>query len=138
MFQGSASFIVLFMFHVYLCYAVCSLQPCDHLLGKRADLLSLSSWCLMIVMWLFLVVPWVSLQLVIVVFPNHTHYFFLALLHVLLSCIYVTLPCGGQGQVWYLIIPIPDLCLPLHYKSSINFMIWNLKPSLILVLFFNM
>ena len=35
-------------------------------------LLSLSSWCLVIVVWLFLAVPWVSLQFVIVVFPEHT------------------------------------------------------------------
>ena len=47
------------------------------LMGKRGlvALLSLSSWCLVIVVWLFFVVPWVSLQFVIVVFPDHTHYF---------------------------------------------------------------
>ena len=33
--------------------------------------------CLLIVVWLFLAVPWVSLQFVIVVFPDHTHYFWL-------------------------------------------------------------
>ena len=33
-------------------------------------LLSLSSWCLVIVVWLFLAVPWVCLQFVIVVFPH--------------------------------------------------------------------
>ena len=45
------------------------------LMGKRelVALLSLSSWCLVIVVWLFLAVPWVCLQFVIVVFPNHTH-----------------------------------------------------------------
>ena len=45
------------------------------LMGKRelVALLSLSSWCLMIVVWLFLAVPWVYLQFVIVVFPDHTH-----------------------------------------------------------------
>ena len=32
-----------------------------------AALLSLSSWCLMIVVWLFLSVPWVCLQFVIVI-----------------------------------------------------------------------
>ena len=36
-------------------------------------LLSLSSWCLMIVVWLFRAVPWVYLQFVIVVYPDHTH-----------------------------------------------------------------
>ena len=47
------------------------------LIGKRelVALLSLSSWCLMIVVWLFFTVPWVCLQFVIVVFPDHTHYF---------------------------------------------------------------
>ena len=29
----------------------------------------------LIVVWLFLTMPWVSLQFVIVVFPDHTHYF---------------------------------------------------------------
>ena len=45
------------------------------LMGKRElfALLSLSSWCLVIVVWLFLAMPWVCLQLVIVVFPDHTH-----------------------------------------------------------------
>ena len=47
------------------------------LMGKRelVALLSLSSRCLVIVVWLFLAVPWISLQFVIVVFPDHTHYF---------------------------------------------------------------
>ena len=47
------------------------------LIGKRelVALLSLPSWCLVIVVWLFLAVPLVSLQCVIVVFPDHTHYF---------------------------------------------------------------
>ena len=30
----------------------------------------------MIVVWLFLAVPWVSLRFVIVVFPDHNHYYF--------------------------------------------------------------
>ena len=42
-------------------------------------LLSLSSWCLVIVVWLFLAVPWVCLQFVIVVFLDHTHLLFLSL-----------------------------------------------------------
>ena len=47
------------------------------LTGKRelVALLSLSSWCLVIVGWLFLMVPWVCLQFVIVVFLDLTHYF---------------------------------------------------------------
>ena len=48
-------------------------------MGKRelVALLSLSSWCLMIVVWLFLGAPWVSLQFVIVLFPDHIHLLFL-------------------------------------------------------------
>ena len=38
-------------------------------------LLSLSSWCLVIVVGLFLAAPWGCLQLVIVVFSDNTHYF---------------------------------------------------------------
>ena len=47
------------------------------LMGKRelVGLLSLSCWCLVMVVWLFLAVPWVCLQLVIVVSPDHAHYF---------------------------------------------------------------
>ena len=47
------------------------------LMGKREliALLNLSSWCLVMYEWLFLVVPRGGLQFVIVVFPDHTHYF---------------------------------------------------------------
>ena len=47
------------------------------LMGKRelVALLNLSSWCLVMVEWLFLTGPWGCLQFVIVVFPDHTHYF---------------------------------------------------------------
>ena len=46
-------------------------------MGKRelVALLSMSFWCLVIVVWLFLAVPWVCLQFVI--FPDHTHLLFL-------------------------------------------------------------
>ena len=46
------------------------------LMGKRelVPLLSLSSWCCVIVVWLFLAVPWVCLQFVIVVSPDHNHF----------------------------------------------------------------
>ena len=47
------------------------------LMGKKelVALLNLSSWCLVMVERLFLVVPQGCLQFVIVVFPEHTHYF---------------------------------------------------------------
>ena len=48
------------------------------LMGKRelVTLLSLSSWCLVVVVWLFIAVPCVCLEFVIVVFPDHTHFLF--------------------------------------------------------------
>ena len=47
------------------------------LMGKidLVALLSLPSWRLVIIVWLCLAVPWVGLQFVIVVFPDHTHFF---------------------------------------------------------------
>ena len=49
------------------------------LMEKRelVALLSLSSWCLVMVEWLFLAVPWGCLRFLIVVFPDHTHLLFL-------------------------------------------------------------
>ena len=32
------------------------------------------------------------------------------LLFVMFNCIFVIFPCGILGQVWYLIVSIPDLC----------------------------
>ena len=51
-------------------------------MGKRelVALLSLSSWCIVIVVWLFLSVPWGCLQFVIVIFPHHTHLLFLGVI----------------------------------------------------------
>ena len=34
-----------------------------------------------------------------------------ALLYVMFSCVFVTFPYGVLGQMWYLIVVIPDLCL---------------------------
>ena len=45
----------------------------------------------------------------------------LALLYVMFSCVFVTFPCGVLGQVWYLIVLIPDLCLlPYFYTLGVN------------------
>ena len=30
-------------------------------------------------------------------------------------CVFVTFPCGVLGQVWYLIVSIPDLCLLTYF-----------------------
>ena len=36
---------------------------------------------------------------------------FMALYYEMYSCVFVTFPYGILGQVWYLIVLIPDLCL---------------------------
>ena len=46
----------------------------------------------------------------------------LALLYVIFSCVVVTLPCGVLGQVWYLIVLIPDLCLLTYSNSMLLFL----------------
>ena len=53
------------------------------LMGKRELVarLSLSSWCLMIVVWLFLAMSSVCLQFAIVVLSDHTHSLFYIYLH---------------------------------------------------------
>ena len=65
---------------IVLCYALLYVHSSFAiiLMGKRelVALLSLSSWCLVIVVWLFFTVPWICLQILIVVFPDHTHLLF--------------------------------------------------------------
>ena len=36
-------------------------------------------------------------------------------------CIRVTFPCGILGQVWYLIVSIPDLCLLSNFDLDPSF-----------------
>ena len=64
------------------------------LMGKRelVALISLSSWCLVVVVWLF-AMPWVCLQFVIVVFPAHSHLLFLFLLN---QCFSLFFFCVGS------------------------------------------
>ena len=62
----------------------CCMLLCIHssvaviLVGKREliALLSLSSWCLVVVERLFLALPRGCMQFLIVVFPDHTHLLF--------------------------------------------------------------
>ena len=53
----------------------------------------LSSWCLVMVVWLFFAVPRVCLRFVIVVFPDHTHYFCASLLVVQLAMAFFLFYC---------------------------------------------
>ena len=48
----------------------------------------------------------------------------LALLYVMFYCVFVIFPCGVLGQVWCLILSIPDLCL-LSYFGSILYDFFN-------------
>ena len=70
---GWESVIVLcFVVHYYVHSSIANI-----LMRKRelVALLNLSSWCLVMVEQPFLAVPWGCLRFVIVVFPDHTHYF---------------------------------------------------------------
>ena len=60
------------------CCALLYVHSIFTIMRKRelVALLCLSSWCLVIVVWLFHAMPRVCLQLVIVVFPDHTHLLF--------------------------------------------------------------
>ena len=59
-----------------------------------------------------------------VVFVMLSHLFIAALwspagkgltLFVMLNCVFVTFPFGILGQVWYLVVLIPDLCCLSYY-----------------------
>ena len=64
------------MFYVLLCITLfVNFNFVISLTGKRGlvALYGVSPWCLVIVMWLLLTVPWVCLQVVVVIFSDHTH-----------------------------------------------------------------
>ena len=43
----------------------------------------------------------------------------MALLCVMFSCVFVAFPYGVLGQVWYLIVLIPDLCLLPYFNNMV-------------------
>ena len=48
------------------------------------------------------------------------------LLFVTFNCVFITFPCGILGQVWYLIVPFPDL----WRLSNLDIFYWpNMCPS---------
>ena len=62
------------------CSMVCCVLLCVHssfaiFLMEKRELVSFALFIFVIVVWLFLAMAWVCLQFVIVVFPDHTHYF---------------------------------------------------------------
>ena len=51
---------------------------------------------------------------------------------VMFNCVFVTFPCGILGQVWYLIVSIPDLCC-LSYSVCLPNSVdkfWNMLPTI--------
>ena len=38
-------------------------------------------------------------------------FLYVAFLYIMFSCVFATFPYGALGQMWYLIVLIPDLCL---------------------------
>ena len=44
----------------------------------------------------------------------------LALLYVMVSCVFVTFSYGVPGKVWYLIVSIPDFCLLSYFNNSLS------------------
>ena len=46
---------------------------------------------------------------------------------VFLCCVFVTFQCGALGQVWYFIVSISDIRLPLYYgKEMVVWYLWML------------
>ena len=46
---------------------------------------------------------------------------------VMLNCVFVTLPCGILGQVWHVIVLIPDLCCLSYLEISLyDNMVFNI------------
>ena len=44
-------------------------------------------------------------------------------LFVMFNCVFVTLPCGILGQVWYFIVSIPDLCRLSYFHMLPTFLL---------------
>ena len=42
------------------------------------------------------------------------------LLLVMIGCVFVTFPCCILGQVWYLIVSIPDLCRLSYFVKIVR------------------
>ena len=92
-------------------------------MGKRelVALLSLSFWCLVIVVWLFLVVPWVSPQFVIVVFPDYTHLLFLKTLPITLLTLLYNHPFNQKSLTsWLLFVMFILVLLLPHVVSGVR------------------
>ena len=56
----------------------------------------------------------------------------LALLCVMFPCVFVTFPYDASGQVWYLIVSIPDLCIFLYFCYAVLSVPFSLVSGLTL------
>ena len=55
----------------------------------------------------------------------------LVLLYMMLSCVFVIFPYGVLGQVWYLMVLIPDIFLVTHFKTIIKIgQAWELLSAI--------
>ena len=44
-------------------------------------------------------------------------------------CIFVSFPCGILGQVWYLTVSLPDLCILSYFKTYLIIFRFTLQNS---------
>ena len=58
----------------------------------------------------------------------------LAFSYVMFSCVFVTFSCAVLGQVWYLIVSIPDLCLLTFIREMSLSLRWQRKELTLLCL----
>ena len=60
------------------------------------------------------------------------------LLFVMMDCVFVNFPCDILGQVWYLIVSIPDLCRLSYFHTFtvlIIYYFWMTNTSLFCQIF---
>ena len=111
--------------HKALPSTLCDLCNCKVWWAKRelVALLNLFSWCLVMLERLFLAVPWGCLRFVIVVFPDHTYFFWSCYSQLLRRCIkkkihYLTLTPRSRGSRSHKMLPSTlDFMWPMHQQS---------------------
>ena len=57
------------------------------------------------------------------------------LFFVMFNCGFVIFKCGILGQVWYLIVSIPDVCHLFYFAGRTYHIVGNLMPRLISLTF---
>ena len=67
----------------------------------------------------------------------------LTLLYLTFCCVFITFPYDVLGQMWYLIVSIPDRCLLPYfdifsYSSPSGILSWKGKPTKLVLLYFQL